>query len=59
MLWDLAVVSRLLTPLNNVDSIGVDSERVVHFSSPKATWNLGMQALGAARALSCDGRYAP
>ncbi len=42
----------LLSPLNNAESVGPG------WSSLKGSWNLSLQALGAARARSCDG-YLP
>lgn len=39
------------TPLNNVEAISVDTNNVVHWNSLKGSWNLCLQALGAARAI--------
>jgi len=39
----------IFTPLNNVESFGINS---LHWNSLKGSWNLSLQALGVARALS-------
>jgi hypothetical protein len=42
---------RIFTPLNNVESLNVTPEGEVRWNSLKGTWNLSLQALGAARSL--------
>ena len=42
----------IFSPLNNVESLGIDAKGVLHWNSLKGSWNLGLQALGAARALA-------
>lgn len=51
MFADLIETGRL-SPLNNAESVGPG------WSSLKGSWNLSLQALGAARSRSCDG-YLP
>ena len=44
----------IFTPLNNVESFGVDTNNSsnLHWNSLKGSWNLSLQALGVSRALS-------
>ncbi len=49
------VLEGLFTPLNNVEAVGVDPDGILQTNSTKVAWNLGMQTLGAARALyACE-----
>lgn len=49
----------ILTPLNNVESLGLDESGEPRWSSLKGSWNLGMTALGVGRALVREGEYPP
>ena len=40
------------TGLCNIESIGMDLDSSIKFNSLKGSWNLSLQVLGAARALS-------
>jgi hypothetical protein len=42
----------LFTPLNNVESLGIDIDGNPHWNSLKGSWNLSLQALGISRDLS-------
>lgn len=42
----------IFTPLNNVESFGLDNTGILHWNCLKGSWNLSLQCLGAARALS-------
>ena len=55
---DLLVSQAIFTPLNNVESFGLDSGAALHWNALKGSWNLGLQTLGAGRALS-GGDYLP
>jgi len=46
----LMVETKIFTPLNNVESFGVNN--LLHWNSLKGSWNLSLQSLGVARALS-------
>jgi hypothetical protein len=48
----LISTKKIFTPLNNVESFGLDSAGALHWNSLKGSWNLSLQCLGAARALS-------
>lgn len=41
----------ILTPLNNVESVGLNAGGALVWNDLKGSWNLGLQALGIARAL--------
>lgn len=43
---------KIFTPLNNVESFGFDNTGALHWNCLKGSWNLSLQCLGAARALS-------
>ncbi len=47
---------KIFTPLNNVESLGLDSSGTLHWNPLKGSWNLSLQGLGAGRALSA-GNY--
>jgi hypothetical protein len=49
---------KVFTPLNNVESFGIDGSGGLHWNSLKGAWNMSLQALGAGRALS-GGDYLP
>ena len=51
-LFDMLANSGYFSPLNNVESIGITSSGKIKYNSMKGSWNLCLQALGAARALS-------
>lgn len=48
----------IFTPLNNVESFGLDENEQVRWNSLKGSWNLSLQTLGLGRLLS-GGRYRP
>jgi hypothetical protein len=54
----LMEVRKRFTPLNNVESFGIDLDGIVHWNSLKGSWNLSLQALGVSRALF-SGNYLP
>ena len=58
MLRRLMVRDRRMTPLNNVESLGQDAAKGVHYNHLQGSWNLSLQTLGAARAAS-GSSYAP
>ena len=41
----------IFTPMNNVESVQIDDDGELHWNHLKGSWNLGMQTLGAARAV--------
>lgn len=47
------------SPLNNVESFGIDTQGAFKFNGMKGSWNLSLQAMGVARALSERGNYLP
>jgi hypothetical protein len=49
---------QIFTPLNNVESFGIDNQSVLHWNPLKGSWNLSLQLLGVARLLS-DNNYLP
>ncbi len=49
----------ILTPLNNVESVGLSEDGTIRFNSMKGSWNLVMTALGAGHALVREGEYPP
>ena len=51
MYWDYMLQNNF-TPLNNVESLGIDQTDNVHWNSLKGSWNLSLQTLGMGRALS-------
>jgi hypothetical protein len=53
----LISTKKIFTPLNNVESLGFDDTGTLRWNSLKGSWNLSLQCLGAARALS--GSYYP
>ena len=42
---------KIFTPLNNVESFNLAPDGTLHWNSLKGSWNLSLQALGAARAV--------
>jgi hypothetical protein len=42
----------IFTPLNNVESFGVDESGIIKWNSLKGSWNLSLQTLGVGRTLS-------
>jgi len=48
----LMVTRKVFTPLNDVESYGIDPDGELHWNPLKESWNLSMQGLGASRALS-------
>ena len=51
----LAETAGVFSPLNNTESVGLDSGGELRWNSLKGSWNLGMQTLGAGRALyACE-----
>jgi hypothetical protein len=48
----LISTKEIFTPLNNVESLGLDNTETLHWNCLKGSWNLSLQCLGAARALS-------
>ena len=54
----LMEVQKRFTPLNNVESFGIDLDGDIHWNSLKGSWNLSLQALAASRALF-NGNYLP
>lgn len=58
MLLYLMNTQSRFTPLNNVESFGLASDKTFRFNALKGSWNLVLQALGAARALAGTG-YGP
>jgi hypothetical protein len=48
----------IFSPINNVESLGMDDSDILHWSSLKGSWNLSLQALGVGRTLS-KGDYLP
>jgi hypothetical protein len=48
----------IFTPLNNVESLGIDDDDMIKWNSLKGSWNLSLQILGAGRTLS-KGNYLP
>jgi hypothetical protein len=48
----------IFTPLNNVESFGIDNADNLRWNSLKGAWNLSLQVLGAGRTLS-GGNYLP
>jgi hypothetical protein len=48
----------IFTPLNNVESFGIDDEDNLRWNSLKGAWNMSLQVLGSGRALSA-GNYLP
>ena len=51
--------NKIFTPLNNVESFGIDQSGVLHWNSLKGAWNLSLQTLGASRAIYSDVDYLP
>jgi len=49
---------KLITPLNAVESVGLDWEGAPHHNTLQSSWSLALTALGAGRALS-GGDYLP
>jgi hypothetical protein len=41
----------IFSPLNNVETMGIDSNGDMHWNSLKGSWNLSLQALGVSRLL--------
>ena len=54
----LILKKKIFTPLNNIESFGIDNRKRIHWNSLKGSWNLSLQLLGAGRALSSGG-YLP
>jgi len=54
----LLETQKIFTPLNNVESFGIDSSDNLRWNSLKGSWNLSLQVLGVSRALS-NGNYLP
>ena len=52
------ISNNLLTPLNNVESFGIDNNGKIHWNPLKGSWNLSLQTLGSGRVLQGDG-YLP
>lgn len=52
----LLETQKIFTPLNNVESFGIDSSSGLHWNSLKGSWDLSLQVLGLGRALS-GGNY--
>lgn len=50
--------NQLFSPLNNVESFGMDEQGVIAWNPLKGAWNLGLQTLGIGRAVSAKG-YLP
>lgn len=48
----------IFTPLNNIESLGIDNDGNLRWNSLKGSWNLSLQALGVSRVLS-RGDYLP
>jgi hypothetical protein len=61
MMKYLIETAGIFTPLNNVESVGFDQGGRLAWNELKGSWNLSMQALGAARGVyACkDGNYLP
>lgn len=53
------VQQRVFSPLNNVESFGISNQEGLRFNALKGAWNLSLQALGTAAALSERGNYLP
>ena len=47
----LVETAGILTPMNSVESVGIDAGGQVRWNALKGSWNLGLQSLGAARAI--------
>jgi hypothetical protein len=56
-MFESLIALSIFSPLNNTESVGIDATGTLHWNSLKGSWNLGMQALGAARALSAKNGY--
>lgn len=54
----LILKKKILTPLNNVESFGIDAKNQLRWNSLKGSWNLSLQSLGISRALS-GSKYLP
>lgn len=48
----LILKKKILTPLNNVESFGINERGRLHWNSLKGSWNLSLQLLGVSHALS-------
>ncbi|NUN15079.1 MAG: hypothetical protein HUU55_15725 [Myxococcales bacterium] len=61
MMKFLIETAGVFTPLNNVESIGVDTTNTLVWNELKGSWNLSLQTLGAARAVYAGkkGDYLP
>lgn len=57
-LFSYLLRNKIFTPLNNVESFGVDTSKKLHWNSLKGSWNLSLQTLGVGRALSGN-KYLP
>jgi len=58
LFYYLLETKRIFSPLNSVESFGIDSSDILHWNALKISWNLCLQALGAGRAIS-QGDYLP
>jgi len=54
----LILKKKILTPLNNVESFGIDESGRLCWNSLKGAWNLSLQLLGVSHALS-ENNYLP
>lgn len=57
-MFDFVLERNLFSVLGNVESLGMDASGDVRYNSLKGSWNLTLQAVGAARVLQ-QGNYLP